>query len=402
MSKIIAVNAGSSTVKFKLFNMPSEEVIASGLIERIGMDMGHAKIKYGDDQVHEDKEPFKNHKEAVSYLLKQLINLKIVENYDEISAVGHRIVAGGRDFTDSAIINDDVIKKISDDAEYAPLHNPAEVEGIKAFRKVLPNAFAVAVFDTSFHTTMPEYNALYSVPYEWNEKYGARKYGAHGTSHRYVAARAAKLLGKPLEDLKLITCHIGAGASVCAIKGGKSYDTSMGFTPLAGVTMATRSGDVDPSLVSFVQDKLGIDNDKMIDILNHKSGMLGISGVSGDMRDVEAGAKKGNKRCQVALQIFDNRVVRYIGSYLAELNGADAIVFTAGVGENDIRFRKSVADKLSYFGVKIDDEKNNVRGVERDLSAPDAKIKTLLIPTNEELMIVHDILRLKKQADANN
>ncbi|WP_367341915.1 acetate/propionate family kinase [Limosilactobacillus sp.] len=401
MSKIIAVNAGSSTVKFKLFNMPSEDVIASGLIERIGMDMGHAKIKYGDDQVHEDKQPFANHKDAVSYLLKQLINLKIVENYDEISAVGHRIVAGGRDFEDSAVINDEVIKEISDDAEFAPLHNPAEVEGIKAFRKVLPHAFAVAVFDTSFHTTMPEYNALYSVPYEWNEKYGARKYGAHGTSHRYVAARAAKMLGKPLKDLKLITCHIGAGASVCAIKDGKSYDTSMGFSPLAGVTMATRSGDVDPSLVSFVQDKLGIDNDKMIDILNHKSGVLGISGVSGDMRDVEAGAKKGNKRCQIALQIFDNRVVRYIGSYLAELNGADAIVFTAGVGENDIRFRKSVTDKLSYFGVKIDQEKNNVRGVERDLSTPDAKIKTLLIPTNEELMIVHDILRLKKQADAN-
>lgn len=401
MSKIIAVNAGSSTVKFKLFSMPSEEVIASGLIERIGMDMGHAKIKYGDGQVHEDKEAFANHKDAVSYLLKQLINLKIVENYDEITAVGHRIVAGGRDFTDSAIIDDEVIKKISDDAEFAPLHNPAEVEGIKAFRKVLPNAFAVAVFDTSFHTTMPEYNALYSVPFEWNEKYGARKYGAHGTSHRYVAARAAKLLGKPLEDLKLITCHIGAGASVCAIKNGKSYDTSMGFSPLAGVTMATRSGDVDPSLVSFVQDKLGIDNDKMIDILNHQSGVLGISGVSGDMRDVEAGAKKGNKRCEIALRIFDNRVVRYIGSYLAELNGADAIVFTAGVGENDVRFRKSVTDKLSYFGVKIDQEKNDVRGVERDLSTPDAKIKTLLIPTNEELMIVHDILRLKKQADAN-
>lgn len=399
MSKIIAVNAGSSTVKFKLFAMPEEEVIAEGLIERIGTEKGHAKIEYGG-QKHEDQQVFKDHKAAVDYLLKQLLALQIVDSYDEISAVGHRIVAGGRDFTDSAIIDDEVIDKIMADADFAPLHNPAEVEGIKAFRKALPNAFSVAVFDTSFHTTMPDFNALYSVPYEWNEKYGARRYGAHGTSHRYVAQRAAKMLGKPLEDLKLITCHIGAGASITAIKNGKSFDTSMGFSPLAGVTMATRSGDVDPSLVAYVQQKLGVSSDEMIDILNHQSGVLGISGVSGDMRDIEDGANKGDKRCQLALEINDNRVVKYIGQYLAELQGADAIVFTAGVGENDKRFRQSVADKLAYFGVSIDPEKNDCRGVERDLSTSDAKIKTLLIPTNEELMIVHDILRLKKQAAA--
>lgn len=396
MAKTIAVNAGSSTVKFKLFEMPSEEVVAEGLIERIGMDMGHAKIKFGDGQVHEDDKPFKDHGAAVQYLLDQLINLKIVQSYDEITAVGHRVVAGGEYFKDSAVIDDKVMSEIDDLAEYAPLHDPAELEGIKAFKKVLPNAFAVAVFDTAFHADMPKKNALYAVPYEWYEKYGARRYGAHGTSHRYVAARAAKLLGKPLEDLKLITCHLGAGASITAIKNGKSYDTSMGFSPLAGVMMATRSGDVDPSLVNFVQNKLGVSSDEMVDMLNHKSGLLGVSGVSSDMRDVQAAAEKGNQRAELALEMDENTVVKYIGSYLAEMGGADAIVFTAGVGENDIDFRQSVADRLSFFGVGVDPEKNHVRGVERDISSDDAKIKVLLIPTNEELMIVHDIERLKK------
>ena len=294
MSKTIAVNAGSSTLKFKLFDMPSEDVVAEGTIERIGEKMGHAKIKYGDGQKHEEEKPFADHGAAVNYLLDQLIDLGIVKSYDEITAVGHRVVAGGEFFKDSAVINDDVIKKIDELSEYAPLHDPAELIGIKAFRKVLPNAFAVAVFDTSFHVNMPKMNALYSVPYEWYEKYGARKYGAHGTSHRYVAGRAAKMLGKPLKDLKLITMHIGAGASITAIKGGKSYDTSMGFSPLAGITMATRSGDVDPSLVAFVQEKLGVSSQEMISILNHKSGLLGISQLSPDMRDILAAADKGN------------------------------------------------------------------------------------------------------------
>ncbi|MCH3922462.1 acetate/propionate family kinase [Limosilactobacillus sp.] len=397
MSKTIAVNAGSSTLKFKLFDMPSEDVVAEGTIERIGEKMGHAKIKYGDGQKHEEEIPFADHGAAVQYLLDQLIDLDIVDSYDEITAVGHRIVAGGEFFKDSAIIDDDVIDKIDKLAEYAPLHDPAELVGIKAFRKVLPNAFAVAVFDTSFHVDMPKMNALYSVPYEWYQKFGARKYGAHGTSHRYVAGRAAKMLGKPLEDLKLITMHIGAGASITAIKGGKSYDTSMGFSPLAGITMATRSGDVDPSLVAFVQEKLGVSSQEMIDILNHKSGLLGISQLSPDMRDILAAADKGNDQAQLALDMYVNRIVRYIGSYIAEMGGADAIVFTAGVGENSAPVRKLVTDQLGYFGIKIDQEKNKCHGVERDLSAPDAKIKTLLIPTNEELMIVRDIERLKKQ-----
>ncbi|HJA74374.1 MAG TPA: acetate kinase [Candidatus Limosilactobacillus gallistercoris] len=397
MSKTIAVNAGSSTLKFKLFDMPSEDVVAEGTIERIGEKMGHAKIKYGDGQKHEEEKPFADHGAAVNYLLDQLIDLGIVKSYDEITAVGHRVVAGGEFFKDSAVINDDVIKKIDELSEYAPLHDPAELIGIKAFRKVLPNAFAVAVFDTSFHVNMPKMNALYSVPYEWYEKYGARKYGAHGTSHRYVAGRAAKMLGKPLKDLKLITMHIGAGASITAIKGGKSYDTSMGFSPLAGITMATRSGDVDPSLVAFVQEKLGVSSQEMISILNHKSGLLGISQLSPDMRDILAAADKGNDQAQLALDMYVNRIVRYVGAYIAEMGGADAIVFTAGVGENSIPVRKLVTDKLAYFGIKIDQEKNKCHGVERDLSTDDAKIKTLLIPTNEELMIVHDIERLKKE-----
>ncbi|MEE6635579.1 acetate kinase [Limosilactobacillus pontis] len=397
MSKTIAVNAGSSTLKFKLFDMPSEDVVAEGTIERIGEKMGHAKIKYGDGQKHEEEKPFEDHGAAVNYLLDQLIDLGIVKSYDEITAVGHRVVAGGEFFKDSAVIDDDVIKKIDELSEYAPLHDPAELVGIKAFRKVLPNAFAVAVFDTSFHVNMPKMNALYSVPYEWYEKYGARKYGAHGTSHRYVAGRAATMLGKPLEDLKLITMHIGAGASITAVKGGKSFDTSMGFSPLAGITMATRSGDVDPSLVAFVQEKLGTTSQEMIDTLNHKSGLLGISQLSPDMRDILAAADKGNDQAQLALDMYVNRIVRYVGAYIAEMGGADAIVFTAGVGENSVPVRKMVTDKLAYFGIKVDQEKNQCHGVERDLSTPDAKIKTLLIPTNEELMIVRDIERLKKE-----
>ncbi len=397
MSKTIAVNAGSSTLKFKLFDMPSEDVVAEGTIERIGEKMGHAKIKFGDGQKHEEEKPFADHGAAVNYLLDQLIDLGIVKSYDEITAVGHRVVAGGEFFKDSAVIDDDVIKKIDELSEYAPLHDPAELIGIKAFRKVLPNAFAVAVFDTSFHVNMPKMNALYSVPYEWYEKSGARKYGAHGTSHRYVAGRAAEMLGKPLKDLKLITMHIGAGASITAIKDGKSFDTSMGFSPLAGITMATRSGDVDPSLVAFVQEKLGVSSQEMISILNHKSGLLGISQLSPDMRDILAAADKGNDQAQLALDMYVNRIVRYVGAYIAEMDGADAIVFTAGVGENSIPVRKMVTDKLAYFGIKIDQEKNKCHGVERDLSADDAKIKTLLIPTNEELMIVRDIERLKKE-----
>lgn len=394
MSKTIAINAGSSTLKFKLFEMPSESVVAEGVIERIGLPDSLVTIKYDGKKLN-DTIQATDHEVAINYLLDQLIELKIIKEYKEITGVGHRVVAGGEFFKDSVVIDDDVMKKIDELSDYAPLHNPANLVGIKAFKKILPDITSVAVFDTSFHTTMPEENFLYSTPYEWYEKYGARKYGAHGTSHRYVSARAAEILGKDLKDLKMITLHLGAGASITAIKNGKSFDTSMGFTPLAGVTMATRSGDVDPSLVAWMQDKLNISADEMIDILNHKAGLVGISGVSADMRDLEK-VMDENHRAKLARDIWINRVIRYVGQYAAEMNGLDVLVFTAGVGENDIEIRQSVADGLSFMGVGIDHDKNQIRGEERDLTADDASVKTLLVPTDEELMIARDVERLGK------
>lgn len=394
MSKTIAINAGSSTLKFKLFEMPSEKVIAEGVIERIGLKDSLVSIKY-DGKKLKDTIQATDHEVAINYLLDQLIKLNIIKDFKEITGVGHRIVAGGEFFKDSVIIDDDVMEKIDELADYAPLHNPANLIGIKAFKKILPDITSVAVFDTSFHTTMPEENYLYSIPYEWYEKYGARKYGAHGTSHRYVSARAAEMLGKDLKDLKMITLHLGAGASITAIKDGKSFDTSMGFTPLAGITMATRSGDVDPSLIAWLEGKLNISSDEMIDTLNHKSGLTGLSGVSADMRDLEK-VMDINHRAKLARDIWINRVIRYIGQYVAEMDGLDVLVFTAGVGENDIEIRQSIADGLSFFGVGIDSDKNQIRGEERDLTADGATVKTLLVPTDEELMIARDVERLKK------
>ncbi|WP_429970731.1 acetate/propionate family kinase [Fructilactobacillus sp. Tb1] len=396
MSKIIAVNAGSSTLKFKLYEMPAEKTLAEGLIERIGMKDSHVVIKYGDGQKFEETLDVKDHNQAIQILLDQLLNLKIISDYSEINGVGHRVVAGGEYFNKSVIITPDVLEKIESLVELAPLHEPANILGIKAFKKVLPDITSVAVFDTAFHATLPEKNFLYSTPYEYYEKYGARKYGFHGISYRYVSQRAAELLGKPAEDLKMVIMHLGAGASICAVKNGKSYDTSMGFTPVSGITMATRSGDVDPSLLAYVMEKEGMtDINDMIEVLNKKSGLLGISGVSADMRDVEA-AQATNPRAKVAREIYVNRIVRYVGAYIAEMGGADAIVFTAGVGENSITVRKEVADALNCFGIAVDDEKNDVRGVVRDISAKDSKIKTLLVPTDEELMIVRDVQALSK------
>ncbi|GAK48008.1 acetate kinase [Secundilactobacillus oryzae JCM 18671] len=395
MGKSMAVNAGSSTLKFKLFQMPEETEISSGVVERIGLKDSLVLIKYGDGQKFEETLDIESHEQAIQIMLDQLLDLKIIKDYNEITGVGHRVVAGGELFSDSALIDDKVIEQIESLAEYAPLHNPAEAMGIRAFKKLLPDIPSVAVFDTSFHTSMPAVNYMYPLPYEYYEKFGARKYGAHGTSHRYVAHKAAEMLGRPLEDLKLVTLHIGAGASITAIQNGKSYDTSMGFTPLTGVMMATRTGDIDVSLVKYLMEKLNIGMDEMIDILNHKSGLIGVSGVSADMRDVE-GVQDKNDRAKLARDMYIERIVRYVGQYIAELDGVDAIVFTAGVGENDFTIRQEVADKLGFFGIKVDPEKNHIRGVQRDLSADDATVKTLLIPTNEELMIVRDIERLKK------
>ena len=396
MEKSIAINAGSSTLKYKLFQMPEETVLSSGAIDRIGLGSSDVSIKYGDGKKFKDTQDIDNHEQAIQLVLDKLLSLNIIKDYSEITGVGHRIVAGGELFPDSVVIDDEVIKKIESLTEFAPLHEPAALLGIKAFKKILPNTISVAVFDTSFHTTLPEVNYMYSLPYEYYQKYQVRKYGAHGTSYRYVSARAAELLGKPLKDLKLIVLHLGAGASIDAIKDGKSFDTSMGFSPVAGITMATRSGDVDPSALQYVMQKAGIKNmDDMVDILNHKSGLVGVSGVSADMREIE-GVMKTNNRAMLAREIFKNRIIRYIGSYIAEMGGIDALIFTAGIGENDIMIRQEVTDKLGYFGIKVDPEKNNIRGEERDLSAAGSTVKTWLIPTDEELMIVRDIERLRQ------
>lgn len=392
MPKTIAVNAGSSTLKFKLFDMPSENVVAEGIVDRVGFDMGSFTLKYGNGQKYSVEQKFATHQEGIDLLLQKLTELKIINDFSEITGVGHRIVAGGEYFTDSVLIDDDVLDKIESLIEYAPLHQPAHIMGIKAFKKALPNATAVAVFDTSFHAGMPEENYLYSIPYEYYEKYGARRYGAHGTSHRYVAQRAADLLGKPLEELKLITLHLGAGASITAVDHGKSIDTSMGFTPLAGITMATRSGDIDPSLVDFLREKLNVSSADMIDILNKKSGLLGISGISADMRELES---SNDHRAELAINIFNNRVIKYVGSYIAEMGGVDGLVFTAGIGENSAETRATVSNAFNYMGIKIDDNKNNVRGKETIVSADDSSAAVMLIPTNEELMIARDVERFK-------
>ncbi|TVP92420.1 acetate/propionate family kinase [Alkalibacterium sp.] len=395
MSKTIAINAGSSSLKWSLYTMPQEEVLASGIVERIGLNDSIFTIKYNDGEKFKQTVDIDDHEVAVEMLLKQLKELNILSDYNEITGVGHRVVAGGEIFKDSALVTDEVIQQIEDLSEFAPLHNPANATGIKAFRKILPDITSVAVFDTSFHQTMPKVNYLYSIPMEYYEKHNARRYGAHGTSHKYVSQRAAELLGKPIEETKIITCHLGNGASITAVDGGKSVDTSMGFTPLAGVTMGTRSGDIDPSLLPFLMEKEGIESiNDMIYILNNESGLKGLSGISSDMRDLED-VETTNEKAELALRIFEDRVRKYIGSYAATMNGVDAIVFTAGIGENGSDTRKNVIDGLTFLGAEIDDEKNNVRGKERDLSAENSKVKVFLIPTDEEVMIARDVEKFR-------
>ena len=396
MKKTLVINSGSSTLKFKLYLMPEEKEIAKGLLERIGFDGSAIKIVYGDGKQYTEKLPLANHVVAIKEMLRLLKELKIVDDFEEITGVGHRVVAGGEYFDQSVVIDDDVIQKIDELADFAPLHNPNNLIGIQEFKKLLPDATAVAVFDTAFHQTLPEENYMYSTPYEWYEKYGVRRYGAHGTSHQFVAEKAAEYLGKPLKDLKMITCHLGAGSSMCAIKNGKSFDTSMGFTPLTGITMGTRSGDVDFSLVAYVMKKMQTtDVDAILDTLNKKSGLLGVSGRSLDMRDLQAAEKDGDQRASLAIRLFVKNIVRYIGQYYVEMGGLDAIVFTAGIGENEGAIRKRVIDRLSFMGVAMDDAKNdaNVDGV---VSTANSKIAVLRVPTNEELMIARDVERLKK------
>ncbi|KRL04950.1 acetate/propionate family kinase [Liquorilactobacillus oeni] len=396
MAKIIAINAGSSSLKFKFFEMNNEQVLAQGVFDRIGIPKGTIKIKYGKEK-YEKEEELKDHSAAVKKLLQLLLDLKIVHNFSEIKGVGHRVVAGGEYFKKSARVTTRVIRRINDLAEYAPIHNPANLMGIKAFKKILPDAVSVAVFDTSFHQTMPKQNFIFSVPYEWYHNYGVRRYGAHGTSHRYVVEVAAKMMNKPLSKLKLISCHLGAGASLCAVKNGKSFDTSMGFTPLTGITMATRSGDADVAMISFMMQKLDMHSmPEVIYDLNKKSGLLGISGISSDMRDIEA-KRESNERARLAIDIFVKDVVKYIGAYTAEMGGVDGIIFTAGIGENSSYIREKIMDRLAFLGIQVDKEANKKRGVAEFIVTPASKIAVMVIPTNEELMIARDVEKVIKK-----
>ncbi|SES99986.1 acetate kinase [[Clostridium] aminophilum] len=394
---ILVINCGSSSLKYQLINSDSEEVLAKGLCERIGID-GVLTYQPAGGEKEKSEIAMPTHNEAISAVLAALTGEKtgVVKSLAEINAVGHRVVHGGEKFTASCLIDDAAMKAIEECNDLAPLHNPANLIGIRTCQKLMPGVPNVAVFDTAFHQTMPEVAYTYGLPHEYYEKYPVRRYGFHGTSHRFVSAEAAKMLGKKPEDLKIIVCHLGNGASICAVDHGKSVDTSMGLTPLEGLVMGTRSGDIDPAIIEFVGKKEGLDLEGMNNVLNKKSGMLGISGVSSDGRDLGDAAAKGNKRAQLALDVFDYRVIKYIGAYAAAMNGVDAIAFTAGIGENNIEMRENVCAHLTYLGAELDKEKNNVRGEERIISTDASKVKLLLVPTNEELAIARDTLALVK------
>ena len=394
---ILVINCGSSSLKYQLINSETEGVLAKGLCERIGIDgMLTYQPEGGEKEKSEIAMP--THTEAINAVLAALTNEKsgVIKSLSEVGAVGHRVVHGGEKFTSSCLINDESMKAIEECNDLAPLHNPANLIGINACKELMPGVPMVAVFDTAFHQTMPDVAYTYGIPYEYYEKYKVRRYGFHGTSHSYVSKRTAEIVGKPYDQMKIIVCHLGNGASISAVNCGKSVDTSMGLTPLEGMVMGTRSGDLDPAIIDFVGKKEGLSLDEMNEVLNKKSGMLGISGVSSDGRDLEAAAETGNKRAQLALDVFDYRVIKYIGAYAAAMNGVDAIAFTAGIGENNIKMRKDVCSSLTYLGVKLDEEKNNVRGEERIISADDSKVQVLLVPTNEELAIARETLALVK------
>jgi acetate kinase len=393
MSKIMAINAGSSSLKFQLFEMPSETVLTKGLVERIGLDNAVFTISVNGEK-QTDITEIPDHAVAVKILVEKLLSQNIIQSYDEITGVGHRVVHGGEKFADSVLITDETLAEIEALSDLAPLHNPANIVGIKAFQDILPNVPAVAVFDTAFHQTMPEKSFLYSLPYEYYEKYGVRKYGFHGTSHKYVSERAAELLGRPIEQLRLISCHLGNGASIAAIEGGKSIDTSMGFTPLAGVAMGTRSGNIDPALIPFIMEKTGKTADEVLNVLNKESGLLGVSGISSDLRDLIKASAEGNERAETALEVFASRIHKYIGSYAARMSGVDVIIFTAGIGENSDVVRARVLRGLEFMGVYWDPALNSVQGEEAFISYPHSPVKVMVIPTDEEVMIARDVTRL--------
>ena len=397
MSKTISINAGSSSLKWQLYQMPEEEVLAKGLLERIGLKDSISTVKF-DGRSEKQVLDIEDHTQAVKILLDDLKRFNIIESYDEITGVGHRVVAGGEYFKDSALVDEEVIQKVEELSLLAPLHNPANAAGIRAFREILPDITSVVVFDTSFHTTMPEKAYRYPIPTKYYTENKVRKYGAHGTSHEYVAKEAAKILGRPIEELKLITCHIGNGASITAVDKGVSVDTSMGFTPLGGVMMGTRTGDIDPAIIPYLMQYTDDFNtpEDISRVLNRESGLLGVSEKSSDMRDIHEAMRAGDAKAQLANDIFVDRIQKYIGQYLAVLNGADAIIFTAGIGENSVTIRELVINGISWFGCNVDPEKN-VRGAEGVISSSDAKVKVLVIPTDEELVIARDVERFKNQ-----
>ena len=394
MSKVISVNAGSSSLKFQLFDMPSENVLTSGQAERIGLEEGIFTIKVNGEKFVQNL-PIKDHKVAVNLLLEALIKHNIVASLDEIDAAGHRIVQGGAYFDSSVKVDEDVVSKVEELCELAPLHNPAHLICYNAFKEALPNIGHVFVFDTAFHQTMGPESYLFPVPYEWYDNYKIRRYGAHGTSHQYVSQRCAQLMNKDVKDLNIITCHLGNGASITAVKNGKCINTSMGLTPLGGIMMGTRSGDLDPTVVFYMMKKLNCTPDEMDTYLNKKSGMLGVSGISSDARDVEAACENGNERAIITQELYVNRVINVIGGYVMQMGGVDAIAFTAGVGENDIKLRAKILKALTPgLGLDIDYEANNVRAKEACVSTADSKVSVWIVPTNEEVVIARDTVRI--------
>ena len=389
--KILVLNCGSSSLKYQLINMETEEVLASGKYERIGEEEAFNTHKVNGKKI-EVKKPAYNHKEAIEFVLAQFTNpeYKVIDSLDEIDAIGHRVVHGGEIFKESAVIDEKVMQQISECGEFAPLHNPAAVLGMEACKNVMPGKPMVAVFDTTFHQTMPKDKYIYPIPYEFYKKYGVRKYGAHGTSHMYVSERLAKIENKNIKDLKIVTCHLGQGSSICAVKGGKSIDTSMGLTPLGGIPMVTRSGDLDPSVLTYLMKKEKLTAQEMEDILNKKSGVAGISGLAPDFRVIEDASNEGNERARIAINSFNYSIAGYIAKYAAEMDGIDYIVFTGGIGENQINIRKGICEKLKFMGIEIDLDANNTRGEERVISTPNSRVKVYIIPTNEELMIAKE------------
>ena len=393
--KVLVLNCGSSSLKYQLINMENEEVLASGKYERIGEEEAFITHKVNGQKI-EIKHPALNHEEAIDFTLKQLVNpeYKVIDSLDEISAIGHRLVHGGEKINKSVVITDEAINVLKECIDLAPLHNPAGIIGIEACQKVMPGKPMVGVFDTAFHQSIPKERYIYPIPYEYYKKYHIRKYGFHGTSHMYVSQRLAEIVGKNIEDLKIVTCHLGQGSSICAIEGGKSVDTSMGLTPLGGIPMVTRSGDMDPSVITFLMKKENLSAEEVENVLNKKSGVQGISGLAPDFREIESASYGDNERARIAMEKFKYEIASYIAKYAVAMNGIDYIVFTGGVGENQINIRRGICEKLEFMGVKIDVEANNVRGEEKEISAQDSKIKVYVVPTNEELMIAKETQRL--------